>query len=559
MGKRNIYDTALYLRLSKDDGDIDGSKKTESDSIGSQRNLLQDYVRHHEDLRLIDTYIDDGYSGVSFRRPEFQRMMEDIRAGRINCVLVKDLSRFGRDYIEAGRLIQKTFPAFSVRFIAVADGFDSLYADRTERNLILPVKNFINDAYCRDISMKVRAQQRAKRMEGKCVSAFAVYGYLKNPEDKNALVIDGYASDVVRKIFAWKMAGMSLAAIAEKLNQSGILSPLEYKKSLGMKYHTGFGGEGPAKWAATSVKRVLENQVYTGTMVQGKEEKANYKLKKRISKPREEWVCVKDTHEAIISEAEFRTVQELLKYDGRRSEDSPYANLFHSVLVCADCGAPMIRRVNRYKGREKVFYICRTKNKSLGCSRHGIREEQLKRIVFREIRTWLELAASYTDIREYLEQLEINFSQAAEYGSRIGILGMQYQKYRDLKDGLHTDMEEGLIDKEEFEELYYLYERKCQGLETSIASQKKIMEDMFLDGAAAKRRLDRMKETLEIQELTRELLVAVVRKILIHEDKGMEIVFRFGGEMEHLPHMRRFHKETLEQGGGMDGEDGQKI
>ena len=159
VSSRDIYETALYLRLSKDDADSDGGKKTESNSIGSQRDILRAYVQSHEDLRIYDIYIDDGYSGANFERPDFERMMADIRAGKVNCVLVKDLSRFGRDYIEAGRLIQKTFPALNVRFIAVTDGFDSLFADRTDNSLILPVKNFVNDSYCRDISIKVKAQQ----------------------------------------------------------------------------------------------------------------------------------------------------------------------------------------------------------------------------------------------------------------------------------------------------------------------------------------------------------------------------------------------------------------
>lgn len=532
MSGRNMYETALYLRLSKDDADIDGGKKTESNSIGSQRDILRAYVQSHEDLRIYDIYIDDGYSGVNFQRPEFQRMMEDILAGKVNCVLVKDLSRFGRDYIEAGRLIQKTFPAFSVRFIAVTDGFDSLYADRAESSLIVPVKNFVNDAYCRDISIKVKAQQRVKRLEGKCISAFAVYGYRKDPENRNALIIDEYAADVVRKIFAWKITGMSLAAIGDKLNRSGVLSPMEYKRALGIKYHTRFAGDSPAKWAAVSVKRILENPVYTGTMVQGKEEKVNYKLKKRIHKPRDEWICVKNTHEAIISEVEFLTVQDLLKYDGRRSEDSDCASLFCGILICGDCRTPMIRRVNHYKGREKVFYICQTKNRSLGCSRHSIGEEQLKGIVFKEIRVWLGLMASYSDLLAYLEELNVNCDQIVEYHSQIGILGMEYKKYCDLKNGLHSDLKEGLINEKEFDELYHLYKRKCEGLEKTLGAQKKLIKDMFQSGVAAKTQLDRLKETMEIQEFTRELLVSTVQKICIYEDRRLEIGFRFANEME---------------------------
>ena len=185
-------------------------------------------------------YVDDGYSGTSFERPGFRRMMEDVYAGLVDCIIVKDLSRFGREYIEAGRLIQKIFPALNVRFIAVTDRYDSLTADYNERALVLPVKNFVNDAYCRDISDKVKSHQKIKRENGKFIGAFAVYGYQKDPEDRNHLVPDGYAAGVVRSIFGWRLGGMSATAIAEKLNILGVLSPMEYKRAQGGHYSSGF-------------------------------------------------------------------------------------------------------------------------------------------------------------------------------------------------------------------------------------------------------------------------------------------------------------------------------
>jgi DNA invertase Pin-like site-specific DNA recombinase len=475
-------------------------------------------------------------------------MMADIRAGKVNCVLVKDLSRFGRDYIEAGRLIQKTFPALNVRFIAVTDGFDSLFADRTDNSLILPVKNFVNDSYCRDISIKVKAQQTVKRKEGKCISAFTVYGYKKNPEDKNSLIIDEYAADIVRKIFAWKIAGMSMAAIAEKLNATGILSPMEYKRSLGMKYHSGFEGSSTPKWAAVSVKRILVNPMYLGTMVQGKQEKINYKVKKRIDKPREEWVYVENTHEAIVSDIDFLTVQDLLKFDGRASNHTDTANLFSGILICADCKAPMVKRINSYKGTKKVFYICQTKNKSMGCSRHSIEEGLLKRIVFKEIKKYLELMASYEETARYLEQMNVNYDQVVEYDSQIASLQAEYSKYYALKSSLFSDLKEGLIDKKEFDEFHQLYERKCNELENAVTAQKKIIKDMFQNGVAAIFQLEKLKENLDIQELDRELLVTAIRRVFIHEDKRLEIEFRFHSEIDKPGVLSRmYHEKTSVQ------------
>ncbi|MDE6232093.1 MAG: recombinase family protein [Lachnospiraceae bacterium] len=534
MSEKNIYNTALYLRLSRDDTDIDGRNKTESDSISSQRDLLRAFVQSHDDLQIFDIYIDDGYSGADFKRPEFIRMMADISSGKVNCVLVKDLSRFGRDYIEAGRLIQKTFPAFNVRFIAVTDNYDSLSADKTDTSLILPVKNFVNDSYCRDISMKVKAHQKVKRLEGKCISAFTVYGYLKNPDDKNQLIVDDYAANIVKKIYAWKISGMSLFAIANKLNSLGILSPMEYKKSLGMKYSTGFEGVSTAKWSAISIKRILTNRVYIGDMEQGKQEKVSYKVNKRVKKAEQEWIRVRNTHEAIISERNYNIVQELLQFDSRISTDTETANLFSGILFCADCKAPMVKRINNYKGNKKVFYICQTKNRSLGCSRHSIKEDVLKSILLKEIKLWLDLMASYSDVMDMITKMNIDYEQVVEYNTQIGTLRNEYNKYYKLISGLLTDLKEGLIDKAEFEEFQYLYTKKCEELEITINNQKEMIKKMFQNGVAAKTQLDKFRETADLGELTRELLVTMIRRVYVHEDKSLDIVFRFSSQLEKI-------------------------
>lgn len=289
---RKQFLAAMYLRLSRDDkstdggfdvGDVtdrEGNLKSESNSIGNQRELIRAFIHEQQDIELYDIYVDDGFSGSNFDRPEFKRMISDIEAGKVNCVIVKDLSRFGRDYIESGRYIQKIFPALSVRFIALTDHYDSFQADVSESGIVLPVKNFINDSYCRDISTKVKSQFEVKRKNGECIAPFALYGYKKAENNKSRLVPDEYAADIVRKIFAWKMEGMAVSAIAEKLNGLGILSPKEYKKSTGANYKGGFSGAVKSRWSSSTVKRILTNETYLGHMVQGKREKINYKLKK---------------------------------------------------------------------------------------------------------------------------------------------------------------------------------------------------------------------------------------------------------------------------------------
>ena len=352
----DMYDAALYLRLSRDDIE-DGGAKIESDSIANQRELLRSFVKSQPDIQIFDIYVDDGYSGGDFDRPEFKRMTKDIESGKVNCVIVKDLSRFGREYIEAGRWIEKIYPALNVRFISVTDQFDSNTADFSEKSFVVPVKNFLNESYCRDISGKVRSHQKIKREKGEFIGAFAPYGYRKDSENKNCLVVDVEAADVVRKIFAWKMEGFSLGAIAEKLNERQVLSPKAYKKANGENYNSGFVGTDTPKWSAVQIKRILTNEVYIGNLVQGKQERISYKVKKRLNKPETEWTRVKDTHPAIIKQSEFEVVQKLLQYDGRASKTAEHASFFSGFVFCGDCGTPMIRRVNRYKDREKAELV----------------------------------------------------------------------------------------------------------------------------------------------------------------------------------------------------------
>lgn len=255
-----IYHAAIYLRLSREDGDVAEGSKLVSNSISNQKALIMDFLKSHTEIKVHSVYADDGYSGVNFDRPDFQRMLEDIRKGTINCVIVKDLSRFGRNYIEAGRYIEKIFPMLGVRFIAITDNYDSMAAaGGYGSDMVVPFKNLINDAYCRDISIKIRSHLEMKRKKGEYIGAFAVYGYLKDERNKNQLIIDEYAAGVVRDIFAMKLCGLNQQTIADRLNNDGILSPMEYKKSIGINLETTFKKGTQAKWSYNAVLRILKN------------------------------------------------------------------------------------------------------------------------------------------------------------------------------------------------------------------------------------------------------------------------------------------------------------
>lgn len=535
-----IFQAAMYLRLSRDDADVGKTAKwgedvkSESNSIGNQRELIRAFIHEQKDIELYDIYIDDGFSGSNFERPEFKRMINDVEAGKVNCVIVKDLSRFGRDYIESGRYIQKVFPILGVRFIAITDHFDSLKADTGESNIVLPVKNFINDSYCRDISMKVKSQIEIKQKNGECISAFAPYGYKKSENNKGQLVIDEYASEIVKKIFHWKMEGLAAAAIADKLNELGILSPKEYKKTNGMKFCTGFSGKEKSVWSGVTVKRILTNEIYIGHMVQGKTQKINYKIKKRIDKPEEEWIRVENTHEEIISEEVFLIVQNLLKIDSRVSPKLGKNSLFSALLFCGDCHEQMTRRTTCYKNKEKIYFICSSKNRGEGCTRHSITEETLKELVMEPIRAYANCFLEEKKLLDKAMQLETNFESIVHYDKEIERLRKEQDKYYSLCSALHDDLRKGVITKEEFERMYVEFKGKAEDYENAQKKQEKLIKDLFKQGIISAGRLKTMQDAAELKEIDRYTLCSMVRKIYVYENQRIEIEFNFQNQFDLL-------------------------
>ena len=536
---------AMYLRLSRDDSDVGevtdrgGSIKSESNSIGNQRELIRAYIHDHEDIELYDIYIDDGFSGSNFDRPEFKRMINDMEAGKVNCIIVKDLSRFGRDYIESGRYIQKIFPSLGVRFIAITDHFDSFHADAGESGIVLPVKNFINDSYCRDISMKVKSQLEVKRKNGECIAAFAPYGYKKAEHDKNQLVVDEYAAEIVKKIYSWKMEGLAVSAIAGKLNELGILSPKEYKKSVGINFQSGFSGAGTSKWSGIAVKRILTNEIYLGHLVQGKTEKINYKVKKSIAKPETEWIRVENTHEPIISEDNFQIVQNLLQVDSRISPILEKNSLFSGLLFCGDCGEQMTRRVNRYKGKQKIYYICSTKNRGEGCTRHSILEDTLASLVMEAVKKYANCFLEEKILFEKSLELEANFESIVHYDREIERLRKEQDKYYSLCTALNEDLRKGIVTKGEFERLHGEFQRKAREYEEAQKKQEATIKKIFKIGVLSAGRLKTMQDVAELKEIDRYTLSSMVKKISVYENQRIEIEFNFENQYKIMQSINR--------------------
>ena len=325
----------MYLRLSREDGD-----SMESNSISNQRQIIQTYAKVNS-LNIISEYVDDGYSGSNFERPEFKKMIQDLEEGKFSTIIVKDLSRFGRDYIESGKYLQKVFPEKGVRFISVNDSYDSENADMSDTHLILPIRNFINDSYCRDISMKVKSAKDVKRKNGEFIGAFAPFGYKKSLENKHLLVVDEEVSHTIKRIFQMKIEGYSSKAIADFLNSIGATTPAGHKENQGKKHATGFVIK-EAKWDAKMINRIIENKVYIGVLEQGKTTKLNYKSKKEIDVHEDDWICIDNAHEAIVSKSTFALANKMLLRDLKTSKEKP--SLFAGMLYCADCGSALVRR-----------------------------------------------------------------------------------------------------------------------------------------------------------------------------------------------------------------------
>lgn len=522
--QKKIWNATLYLRLSRDDGD-----KEESGSITGQRELLRDYISQHPELREYAIRIDDGFSGSTFERPGFQKMIEDVKAGRTDCIVVKDLSRFGRNYLDAGEYIEKIFPFLGVRFIAVNDNYDSLGEKKSSDDLIIPFKNLINEAYCRDISMKIRSQLEIKRKNGQFLGSFAAFGYLKDEQDKNKLVVDQYAADIVRDIFKWKLDGISPQDIADALNKLGILSPMEYKRSLGMKYTTSFKTSAKAAWSAGTVIRILKNPIYTGVLIQGKETTPSYKVHKRIAKDKSEWTVIEDSHEAIISGIDFDSVQKVLKCDTRRSPDDKAVGLFSGMLFCGDCGASMVRKTVPAGEKKYVYYVCSAHKQDKSCSPHRMRDAALEKIVLDSLRQHIREVVNMSELLNITDTAPLRNAQAQKVQRQLDKKREEYEKLQKLLMSLYENLTDGVIDREEYARLKASFTARADEAEKQMDALRESLNDIQSHGTENVWMNEFIKRQ-ELASLDRAVVVALIDKILIHSNDVVEIIYRWQDE-----------------------------
>ena len=510
MSNIKIYKAAIYVRLSKEDGDVSDASKAESNSISNQKELIKDFLKDKQDIVIVSERVDDGYSGVNFERPAFQLMLEDIKQGKVDCVVVKDLSRFGRNYIESGRYIEKIFPMLGVRFIAINDNYDSLTGKSQTDEIVIPFKNLINDAYCRDISIKIRSHLDVKRRKGEFIGSFTIYGYAKDEHDHNKIVIDEYAAGVVRDIYQWKISGMSQQRIADKLNDMGVLSPAEYKKSCGIKYSANLQTKKQAIWSAVAITRILTNESYTGTLIQGKVTTPNYKVKKTVIKDEEDWVVIPNAFEAIITKEQFDMVQEILKKDTRVAPDKKSVYLFSGIAVCGDCGRQMSRKVSTVSGKKYVYYMCSANKKEGVCSSHRIREDELEKAVVTYLNSYIDELENIQHFLEFIDKLPYQEVNVKRLNMRIVQLEEDAQKYEKLKVSVYEDLKDELISKEEYISMKQEFEKRRRAALDSIAQIKIEIETLASRNGKHHEWIESFIANKGIEKLERNVVVELI-------------------------------------------------
>lgn len=526
-----IYQAAIYLRLSKEDGDVAEGGRLESNSISNQKDLIMDYVGMHPEIHVHSIRVDDGYSGVDFNRPSFQQMLDDIKAGEIDCVIVKDLSRFGRNYIEAGRYIEKIFPMMGVRFIAVTDCYDSLEKNNGAEMLV-PFKNLINDAYSRDISIKIRSNLEVKRKRGDYIGAFVAYGYQKSFENKNKIVIDEYAAGVVKDIFRMKLLGMSHQSIADTLNDKGILPPLAYKNSIGVHLKTSFDIGETTKWSYVTITRILKNEIYMGVLTQGRQTTPNYKVKTKVMKPESQWVRIENNHEAIINSRDFILVQELLKLDTRCSPKESKVYPLAGVLVCGDCRDSMVRKTVPANGKQYIYYVCSTNKKDKKqCSSHRISESDLMEAVLKSIQLHISEMLDVKNAFKMIDELQWKQTGIERNKERIRREKERKIKIEARKLNLYEDFKDGILTKSEYVQMKEEYGYQIAISERAITSYEHEIELLKNNKSSRQEWIKAFKKFENITELDRAAVIALVKQVRVYDKNRIEVVFNFQEEI----------------------------
>lgn len=529
------YRAAAYVRLSVED-----SGKPGADTIEGQKNLLLRFIKDDPTLTLYGLFCDNGRTGTDFDRPQFEKMMEEVRKGHIDCIVVKDLSRFGRNYKETGNYLERIFPFLGVRFIAVNDGFDTLTAQRGADGYLVPLKNLINEVYSKDISKKSGSALAAKQKNGDFIGAWAPYGYRKCPDDPHKLEPDEATAPVVRQIFRWRAGGVSVTQIARRLNDSGVPSPSAYLYNTGVCKTEKYNG---VIWHVQTVKNILSRQVYIGHMVQGRKRQSFYENRGQYMKPKEEWIVVENTHEPLIDRETFDKVQEISRCKneayfealGRFTHLETTENILKGLVCCADCKRPLVRYKN-VSHEKKLWYtfICPTHANAIGsCPLKNIREDALFPMLLQAIQTQIALAADMEAIVRRLNSSPKYRKQTATLQGRLDAAKRALKRCNGLYDSLYQSYVDQLMTEQEYMTLKRRYKAEAEEAERLIetltrqqaAEAAHTPENPFLAAFGSFRDAD---------TLTREMAQALIQRVYVDGNSNIEIVFRYRDEYKEL-------------------------
>ena len=526
--ERNIWKVGIYCRLSSDDGD-----NAESDSITNQKEIIEYFLKKEENIEIIDYYQDDGYSGTTFNRPDFKRMFNALVNGDINTIIVKDLSRFGRNYIEVGNYIEQIFPLYNTRFIAVNDNIDSFKDPKSVNNIIVPFKNLMNDEYARDISNKVRSVLMTKSLNGEWVGGTCPYGYKKNPDNIHQLIIDEEEAPVVRKIFKMALDGFGHIKIARFLNDNGILCRKEVQRR--KKYKLSMSSEDEEivyHWSTSTIGKMVTSEIYIGNLVWNRTGSISYKDHRQIYKPKSEWVIVEGTHEGIISVEDFNKIQETIKERLSKKKRPEKLTIYKYKIKCADCGRSMCKMEDFRDGRTSSNFYCRNyKTTSSKCSPHKIKTSELDSMVIEAI---LMQIKSVLNIEKTINKIKENSktTNKDEYEKQILKLNNDIDKIKRLKKVAYEDWKLERISKEEFINYSNDYEKSIENLNNEIKVYENKIESSLRDIKEDEYWIEHFRRNKKIKSLSREVIEELIDCIYIHEGGNITIKFKYQDEYE---------------------------
>ena len=525
--------TAIYARLSVENS----GKDDDGNSLQNQIAVCKDYLDGCPHLRLTEVYSDNGRTGTVFDRPAWNRLMDDVRTGKVQCIVVRDLSRFGRDYVETGNYLEKIFPALGTRFISVKENFDNFTCGNAMESLSVSLQNLVNAMYSRDISKKVSTALRAQMETGTFRNRNLPYGYLWN-EDKAAYVVDEEAAAVVRQIFEWKRQEVSVYTIVERLKAEGIESPERHKRRAGTRNGDNIQGEG---WCPSTIRGILQNRAYIGEMICGKSETALYKgLKKRITEM-DKWIVVPDAHSPIVSVSDFEAVERQMQKDSSHRETAMewsadiragMIDLFAGKIFCADCGKRMYYKRQRIQCKGVVFrgvYDCSTHmRRGHGtCFKHAMRQNVLNEKVFNAIRDQLQVALDYEKLLLAMRGGPGEASVREKHKAAVASVKLRLNALKKKRAGLYESYAEGILNEEEYAFAKQTYEEQYEALnrllDEAVERRERFLESISPDN----KWLTMMRGVAGMTGLTQEVVDAIIEKVLVYGEGRIEVVFNY--------------------------------